>query len=62
MQKSVIAKDAPVRQQAATIAPKQQTGNEHLDGKVKIIGNAHALFLYVCLISLVGFHKHVEGC
>ena len=49
VQKSVIAKDAPVRQQAAAVAPKQQTGNEHLDGKLKIIGSAHALLLYICM-------------
>lgn len=37
-QRSVVANVTTARQQTAAAVPKQQTGNEHLDGKLKIIG------------------------
>lgn len=39
-QKSVISNSVSAKQQMAAAIPKVQTGNEHLDGKLKIIGKA----------------------
>ena len=48
--------------QPAAVAPRQQTGNEHLDGKLKIIGGSLASTLIISdLISLCCLSSRLEG-
>lgn len=47
-QKSVISNSVSAKQQMAAAIPKVQTGNEHLDGKLKIIGKALASMFCCC--------------
>ena len=48
-QKSVISNSVSAKQQMAAAISKLQTGNEHLDGKLKIVGKALAIMFCCCV-------------